>query len=60
MAMYVFYMVENIVRGGESACYQDFLLSLQCFQKVSSTGSFKHGEGLIRVLKVKVKHLPDK
>ena len=33
--------VENIVEKGENAGYQHFLLFLQCFQKVSCTGSLK-------------------
>ena len=33
--------VENIVRKGENAGYQHFLLFPQCFQKVSYTGSLK-------------------
>ena len=35
--------VENIVGKGENAGYQHFLLSLQCFQKVSLPGSLKVG-----------------
>ena len=35
--------VENIVGNGENAGYQHFLLFLQCFQKVSSSGSLKVG-----------------
>ena len=35
--------VENIVRKGENAGYQHFLLFPQCFQKSSSQGSFKFG-----------------
>ena len=33
--------VENIVRKGENAGYQHFLLFPQCFQKVSFSGSLK-------------------
>ena len=33
--------VENIVRKGENAGYQHFLLFPQCFQKASSLGSLK-------------------
>ena len=35
--------VENFVGKGENAGYQHFLLFLQCFQKVSFTGSLKVG-----------------
>ena len=35
--------VESIVGKGEKAGYQHFLLSPQCFQKVSFSGSFKVG-----------------
>ena len=35
--------VENIVRKGENAGYQHFLLSPQCFQKTSSLGLLKVG-----------------
>ena len=31
--------VENIVGKRDNACYQHFLLFLQCFQKLSSLGS---------------------
>ena len=31
----VFDSVENIVRKGENACYQHFLLLPQCFEKAS-------------------------
>ena len=34
-------MAENIVRKGENAGYQHFLLFPQCFQKASSVGSLK-------------------
>ena len=33
--------VENIVRKGENAGYQHFLLFSQCFQKASFSGSLK-------------------
>ena len=36
-------LVENIIGKGENAGYQHFLLFLQCFQKVSFTGSLKVG-----------------
>ena len=39
----VFDGVENIVGKGENAGYQHFLLFLQCFQKVSFSGSLKVG-----------------
>ena len=35
--------VENIVRKGENAGYQHFLLFSQCFQKAFSTSSLKAG-----------------
>ena len=35
--------LENIVGKGENAGYQHFLLCLECFQKVSYTGSLKVG-----------------
>ena len=35
--------VENIVRKGENAGYQHFLLFPQCFQKPSVSGSLKVG-----------------
>ena len=35
--------LENIVRKGENAGYQHFLLFPQCFQKASFLGSFKGG-----------------
>ena len=35
--------VENIVRKGENAGYQHFLLFPQCFQMVSFSGSLKVG-----------------
>ena len=35
--------VEIIMRKGENAGYQHFLLFPQCFQKVSYTGSLKVG-----------------
>ena len=35
--------VENIVRKGENAGYQHFLLFPQCFQKASFPGSLKVG-----------------
>ena len=35
--------VESIVRKGENADYQHFLLFQQCFQKASYTGSLKLG-----------------
>ena len=35
--------VENIVRKGENAGYQHFLLFPQCFQKPSSPGSLEVG-----------------
>ena len=44
MALLFFYdRVENIVRKGENAGYQHFLLFSQCFQKASSTSSLKAG-----------------
>ena len=39
----VFDRVENIVRKGENAGYQHFLLFPQCFQKVFFSGSLKVG-----------------
>ena len=41
MTILVFKWVENIVRKGENAGYQHFLLFPQCFQKASSSGSLK-------------------
>ena len=38
---FVFGIVENIVRKGENAGYQHFLLFPQCFQKALYTGSLK-------------------
>ena len=35
--------VENIVRKGENAGYQHFLVFSQCFQEASSLGSLKVG-----------------
>ena len=37
----VYERVENIAGKGENAGYQHFLLFLQCFQTLSSTGSLK-------------------
>ena len=37
----VFDRVENIVGKGENAGYQDFLFHPRCFQKASSSGSWK-------------------
>ena len=41
--------VENIVGKGENAGYQHFLPFLQCFQKVSFSGSLKVGFVWLRV-----------
>ena len=38
--------VEKIVGKEETGGYQHFILFPQCFQKVSSQGSFKSGEFL--------------
>ena len=38
---FVFGWVENIVKKGENAGYQYFLLFPQCFQKAPYTGSLK-------------------
>ena len=43
MRIFVLGRVENIVRKGENAGYQHFLLFPQCFQKQSFTGSLKFG-----------------
>ena len=43
MAKFVLDNKENIVRKGENAGYQYFLLFPQCFQKVVSFGSLKVG-----------------
>ena len=39
MIGFVFEWLQNIVGEGENAGFQDFLLFLQCFQRVSSAGS---------------------
>ena len=39
----VFYRVKNIVRKGETSCYQHSLLFPQCFQQASSSGSSNIG-----------------
>ena len=49
--------VENIVRTGENAGYQHFLLFPQCFQKASFSGSLKVGIEWLRV-KGTTFHLP--
>ena len=41
--------LENIVRKGENAGYQHFLLFLQSFQKASFSGSLKVGIVWLRV-----------
>ena len=43
MRISVFDWVENIVRKGENAGYQHFLLFPQCFQKDPSCGRSKSG-----------------
>ena len=43
MMIFIFDRVENSVGKGENAGYQNFLLFLQCFQRASSSRSFKLG-----------------
>ena len=40
---FAFERIENIVRKGENASYQHFLLLPQCFQKLSFPGSLNVG-----------------
>ena len=57
MMISVFDRVENIVRKGENACYQHFLLFQQCFQKAFSSQSLKVW---IVWYRVKTFNLPEK
>ena len=43
MIIFLLDRIENIVKKGENAGYQHFLLFQQCFQKTSSSGSLKVG-----------------
>ena len=52
MMTYVIDRVENIVRKGENAGYQHFLLIPQCFQKPSCPRWLKVGIGWERVNKI--------
>ena len=47
--------VENIAEKGENAGYQHFLLSPQCFQKASFSGSLKVGIVLQRLNEIQTK-----
>ena len=48
MTISVFNKVENIVRKGENAGYQHFLLYPHCFPKASSFGIFKTQDRLVK------------